>query len=99
MLLLNTKKLLEDLTGKNKAFIARVAKHQYEKYGNKDVFNAAIDFNYNSVEMWFGENSIEFYFRNGEICSTLGIGQGHKYHKNLESCAKELYKKYLKEEY
>lgn len=99
MLLLETQKLLEDLTGKNKTFITRVAKHQYEKYHNKNVFSAYIDTNYNSIEFCFGENSIEFYFRNGEIYNTLGIGQGHKYHKSLASCAKELYKKYLKEEY
>jgi hypothetical protein len=92
--------MLETLTGKNKAFIARVAKQQYEKYGNKDVFSGYIDANYNSIELCFGENSIEFYFKkNGEINCTLGIAQGHKYHKNLESCAKELYNKYLKEEY
>lgn len=99
MLLLNTQKLIETSSGKNKTFISRVAKHQYEKYRNKDVFTAYIDTNYNSIEMCFGENSIEFYFRNGEIYKTLGIAQGHKYHKSLESCAKELYKKYLKEEY
>ena len=99
MLLLNTQKLIETLSGKNKTFITRVAKQQYEKYRNKDVFSAYIDTYYNSIELCFGENSIEFYFRNGEIYNTLGIGQGHKYHKNLESCAKELYKKYLKEEY
>lgn len=99
---LNTQQLISRLTGKNKSFIKRVAKHQEEKYGNVDVFSASVintterypHYGYVKVEMCFGENWIEFMFNpNGELYSTYGNGQGHKYHKSLEACAKELFLK------
>lgn len=97
--MLNTKELIENLTGKNKAFIKRVDKQQRERYGNKDVFGALISthnedtcFEETTIEMYFGENSIEFTFNTkGEIVDTYGNGQGHKYHASLEACAKELF--------
>lgn len=98
----NTKDLINNLSGKNKAFITRVTKHQEERYGNVDVFSASVQtclkrtyFEYTKVEMDFGENWIEFSFKpNGELCNTYGNGQGHKYHKSLESCATELFQKF-----
>lgn len=93
---LNTKELINKLSGKNKAFITRVAKHQEERYGNVDIFSA--DVVGNQVTMDFGENWIEFIFNSqGKVIDTLGNGQGHKYHKSLESCAIELFNKYGKE--
>ena len=95
---LNTQQLIDTLSGKNKSFIKRVAKHQEEKYGNADIFSAIIGekykYSYGSeytyIEMQFGENWIDFTFNaKGEIVDTYGIGQGHKYHKNMEECAKE----------
>ena len=99
--MLNTKELIENLTGKNKAFIKRVDKQQRERYGNEDVFDALLSthnkgtyFENTTIEMQFGENSIEFTFNTkGEIVNTYGNGQGHKYHKSLEACAKELFQK------
>jgi len=103
--MLNTQELINTLTGKNKSFIKRVAKHQEEKYGNIDVFTAIIYpvethwyGDCRKIEMQFGENWIDFYFDyKGDIVDTYGNGQGHKYHANLEACAKELYNKYVKE--
>jgi len=97
--MLNTKDLIENLTGKNKAFIKRVDKQQRERYGNVDIFCALISthnedtyFEETTIEMQFGENFIEFTFNTkGEIVNTYGNGQGHKYHKSLEACAKELF--------
>ena len=94
----NTKDLIETLTGKNKSFIKRVAKHQEEKYGNVDIFTAIVyprEYSWRGyttkIEMQFGENWIDFFFNDkGEVEDTLGIGQGHRYHKNLEECAREL---------
>lgn len=99
--MLNTKELIENLTGKNKAFITRVSNTQERKYGNTDVFCALINhhnvgtyFESTTIEMQFGENSIEFTFNTkGEVVSTYGNGQGHKYHASLEACAKELFQK------
>ena len=88
--MLNTKQLTQMLTGKNKAFITRVSKQQEEKYGNVDIFAAWLG--YNEIEIAFGDYSITFFFRNGKVYDTLGNGQGHKYHKSLQSCAEELYK-------
>lgn len=98
----NTQELIRALTGKNKAFIKRVAKQQEERYGNVDVFEAIIyptqrDWygEITKVQMQFGENWIDFYIaHNGDVVDTLGIGQGHRYHKSLEACAKELLSKY-----
>lgn len=100
---LNTQQLISRLTGKNKSFIKRVAKHQEEKYGNVDVFNAIIypvEHHWygecHKIQMQFGENWIDFNLNfKGDVIDTYGNGQGHKYHKSLEACAKELF---LKEE-
>lgn len=90
---LNTQELINELSGTNKSFITRVSRTQEEKYGNVDVFQARIGATY--VEMDFGENWIEFSFdHNDKVIDTYGNGQGHKYHKSLEKCAIELYKKY-----
>lgn len=99
--MLNTKDLIKNLTSKNKSFITRVANRHEKKYGNVDVFTALLNthnkgtyFESTTIEMQFGENSIEFTFNTkGEIVSTYGNGQGHKYHKSLEECAKELFQK------
>lgn len=89
----NTNQLIDNLTGKNKSFIKRVAKHQEEKYGNVDIFDASV---YDDeVDIWFGDYGINFYFRNGKVFDTLGNGQGHKYHASLQSCAEELYTKLI----
>lgn len=95
-MILNTKQLIEKLSGTNKSFIQRVSKRQEEKYGNKDVFMAILDFINNSIEIGFGENWLNFYFNvnDGKIICTTGIYQGGKYHKNLEKCAIELYSIY-----
>ena len=90
---LNTKQLINELSGTNKSFITRVSKTQEEKYGNVDIFQARIGATY--VEMYFGENWIQFSFgQENNVIDTYGNGQGHRYHKSLEKCAIELYKKY-----
>lgn len=96
MIFLNTQKLIDSLTGKNKAFISRNDKIQREKYGNTDVFECWIEPEENEITMDFGENRITFYFRNGKIWDTIGNGQGHAKSKGMESCAIELASKYLK---
>ena len=93
-----TKELINALTGKNKAFITRVANHQEKKYGNTDLFSAyVLKDNMNGlrdvVTITFGDYWLDFYFRNGKIFETYGTGQGHKYHKSLEQCAIELYER------
>lgn len=90
-MILNTNELIELLSGKNQKFISRVAKEQEEKYSNVDIFQAYLNFKYDTVEMCFGDYSITFYFREDKVVDTLGNGQGHKYHKNLEECALELH--------
>lgn len=87
----NTKQLINALSGKNKSFIRRIDKQQCEKYGNTDIFYACVDDG--MVEIQFGDYSITFFMRNGEVFDTIGNGQGHKYHKSLEGCAVELYNK------
>lgn len=90
---LNTKELINELSGTNKSFITRVSKTQEEKYGNVDIFQARIGATY--VDMYFGDYRITFSFdHNNKVMDTYGNGQGHKYHKSLEKCAIELYKKY-----
>lgn len=94
----NTQDLINTLSGKNKSFIKRVAKHQEEKYGNVDIFSAyVLKNNMNGmtdrVSISFGDYWIEFYFKNGKIFDTYGNGQGHKYHKSLEQCAIELFER------
>lgn len=93
---MDTKDLINNLSGKNKAFITRVSKQQEERYGNVDIFNATIQNNF--VEMCFGDYWIDFTFNSqGKVIVCYGTGQGHKYHKSLESCAIELFNKYGKE--
>ena len=88
---LNTEQLINKTTGKNKSFLKRVAKHQEEKYGNVDIFEATI-FNENDIEVTFGENWIRFFFRNDKVYDTIGMGQGHKYHQSIQGVAEELHK-------
>lgn len=95
---LHTNDLINTLTGKNKAFITRVAKHQEERYGNVDIFTASIHETANlrgeCITIMFGDYWIEFYFDNqGKLYDTYGNGQGHKYHKSLENVARELYER------
>lgn len=90
---LNTQDLINKTTGKNKSFLKRVAKHQEEKYGNVDIFSASCKGT--MVEMFFGDYSITFFFRDGKVIDTLGNGQGHKYHNSLQACAEELHKQYI----
>ena len=96
---MNTNELINKLTGKNKAFITRVARHQEERYGNVDIFNAIIQdtrykFGGKCVSISFGDYWIDFYFdAQGNIYETYGNGQGHKYHKSLESVARELFER------
>lgn len=100
-MILNTQELIDTLSGKNKGFITRVSRKQLEKYGNEDVFGAIIyDKHVNDyfgkikIEMQFGDYWIEFTFDdNGKVIDTYGNGQGHKYHKSLQSCAEELFRK------
>lgn len=90
---LNTKQLINELSGENKSFITRVSKTQEKKYGNVDFFKARIGMTY--VDMYFGEKYISLSFDRDEgVLVTSGNGQGHKYHKPLEKCAIELYKKF-----
>jgi hypothetical protein len=86
---LNTELLIQNLTGKNKSFVKRVAKHQEEKYGNVDIFSASVSAD--EVDIWFGDYGINFYFRNGKVYDTLGNGQGHRYQPSLQECAVELH--------
>ena len=92
----NTQDLINTLSGKNKAFITRIAKRQEQKYGNIDIFSACVlKSNASRLEiitMSFEDYWIDFYFLDGKIKETYDNGQGHKYCKNLEECAKELYK-------
>ena len=87
---LNTKQLLNNLTGKNKTFISKVSKTQEEKYGNVDIFDCVIR-NEDDIELQFGDYYIRFWFRNDKVYDTIGNGQGHKYHASLQSCAEELH--------
>ena len=98
----NTSELIDALSGKNKSFIKRVAKHQEQRYGNTDIFTAGLHRTANvrgvSVCMNFGDYWIEFYIDdNGKVYDTYGNGQGHRYHANMEACAIELANKYGKE--
>ena len=95
MTFLNTNQLIETLTGKNKSFVKRVSKHQEEKYGNIDIFDATIR-DINDIEIYFGENGIRFFFRDDKVFDTIGIGQGHRYHQSIQACAEELHN-YFKE--
>ena len=88
----NTQGLIAQLSGKDKAFVTRVSNLQEKKYGNTDIFDVFVE--YDSVEIWFGENHLAFYFDGNRIMDTYGNGQGHKYHKSLESIAIALHDKY-----
>lgn len=88
----NTQEIINNTTGKNKSFISRVAKHQEEKYGNVDIFDASLK--YGEVRLGFGDYSLTFFFDDeGNIKDITGNGQG-KYQSSLEAVAKELYKKF-----
>ena len=93
-MILNTKQLIEALSGKNKSFISRVAKTQEEKYGNVDIFDCTIR-NEDDIEISFGDYYIRFFFRNGKIYDTIGNGQGGRYHEQLQSCVEEIRDKYI----
>lgn len=89
----NTQEIIDNTTGKNKSFISRIAKHQEEKYGNVDIFDASLK--YGEVRIGFGDYSLTFFFDNeGNIEDVTGNGQGSKYQSSLEAVAKELYKKF-----
>ena len=104
----NTKQLIEALTGTNKAFIKRVSKHQEEKYGNVDIFEAVISRERDwfrgdcvKVNMMFGDYHIDFFIDDyrGCVIDTNGNGQGHRYHESLQACAMELWRKYRNERF
>ena len=46
---LNTKQLIEQLTGPNKAWVTRTENTQREKYGNEDVFGVIINKNNDTI--------------------------------------------------
>lgn len=92
-MILNTNALIDYLSGKNKSFISRVAKQQKIKYGDVDIFDATIR-DADDIEIYFGDYSIRFFFRNDKVVATLGNGQGHRYHQSLQSCAEELHNKF-----
>jgi len=86
---LDTGLLIDNCTGKNKAFLTKVAKTQEQKYGNVDIFECDI-YNIDDIEIYFGDYSIRFFFRNDKVYDTLGNGQGHKYHQSLQSVVEEI---------
>ena len=62
----NTQDLIKALTGKNIAFITRVARQQEERYGNVDIFTAIISpkertwrGDSTKIEMQFGDYFID----------------------------------------
>jgi len=93
-MILNTTDLICNTTGKNKAFLIRVTEQQEQKYGNVDIFDCVIR-NQDDIEIQFGDYYIRFWFRNDQVYDTIGTGQGHKYHKNLQSVAEEIRRKYI----
>lgn len=93
-MILNTTDLICNTTGKNKSFLIRVTEQQEQKYGNVDIFDCVIR-NQDDIEIQFGDYYIRFWFRNDQVYDTIGTGQGHKYHKNLQSVAEEIRRKYI----
>ena len=87
---LNTKQIINTLTGDNKRFIERVEKEQEDKYGNYDIFSATLDDYY--VEIQIGEQWLSVYFKdNGDIQDTSGTAQGGRYADELLKCCIELH--------
>lgn len=91
---LNTRELINNLSGQNKTFISKVAKTQEEKYGNVDIFDCVIH-DEDDIEIQFGDYYIRFFFRNGQVYDTIGNGQGHKYHHSIEKVAVEIRERYI----
>ena len=87
---LNTKQLINTLTGKYKNFVENIEKEQEEKYGNYDVFEVTID--ELAIEIQFGESWETFYFReDGTIRDTNGTYQGGRYETWFKLIAVELF--------
>jgi len=87
---LNTKQLINSLSGDNKDWVEQIEKEQETKYGNYDIFSATVK--ELMIELGFGEMWITFYFNDkGEVIETIGTGQGHKYAYKLLEVAKELF--------
>ena len=89
----STERVLQLVSGKNAAFVKRVAKQQLEKYGNHDIFDVSV--RDGSVTVSIGENWITFWFKeDGTVRDTIGYGQGCKYHKQMEAIAAEVHRVY-----
>ena len=87
---LNTKQLINTLTGENRQFVERVEKEQEENYGNYDIFEATLSDYY--VEIQIGEQWLTVYFDGlGNIQDTSGTAQGGRYAKELLNCCIELH--------
>lgn len=86
----STERVLKLVSGKNATFVKRVAKQQYERYGNHDIFDVSV--RDGSVTVSIGENWITFWFReDGTVRDTIGYGQGSRYHKQMEDIAREVF--------
>ena len=84
---LNTKQLINTLTGKNKHFVEQIERQQEQKYGNYDVTIDEL-----MIEIVFGENWETFYFReDGTIRDTSGTYQGGRYEQWFFQIANELF--------
>ena len=87
---LNTKQIINTLTGENKEFVERVEKEQEEKYGNYDIFSATLDTYYAEIQL--GDLWLSVYFEDsGAIQDTSGTAQGGRYAKELLNCCIELH--------
>ena len=91
---LNTKQLIEQLTGSNKAWVTRTENTQREKYGNEDVFGVIINKNNDTITITLGESS--GIFRYNQWNNKWERDYGNLYHE--EQCTKvvnELAQKFM----
>ena len=93
-MLLNTKQLIEQLTGSNKAWVTRTENIQRKKYGNEDVFGVIINKNNDTITITLGDSG--GIFRRNQYNNKWERDYGNLYHE--EQCTKvvnELAQKFM----
>ena len=91
---LNTKQIIEQLTGSNKAWVTRTENTQRKKYGNEDVFGVIINKNNDTITITLGESG--GIFKRNQSDNKWERYYGNLYHE--EQCTKivnELARKFM----
>lgn len=90
---LDTYKLINSLSGKNRTFIKRIVTYHKQKFGIEEYFQL-VHVGAERVEFRFMNHWAIFFFVIDDLVEIISDDQRNKYLKSLDSCAIELHAKF-----